>query len=340
LARINGIVAYEPEDMTVVTEAGATLGAVNQMAAERGQRLPADPPRPDLTTIGSLIAGAKAGPLRLSEGTVRDLLIGISFVGHAGRLVHAGGRVVKNVAGYDLMKVMTGSFGTLGIITEAAFKVRPVPPSYHLAVASFPTIAAAFDAAARSDRAAPLYHCEVLSGPAAATFHHGGGFVVLVGFGGIRAEVEHQRRCILEELGSGAMLLEETEAAAGYRKVRDINTDDAALVAQIAVMPAELARCLEACGREFRAHAMNGVAQLFQSKIQDTDDVRSTVARWREVARSARGHVRVIAAYPDLRAGLTIFDMPPSSSMALMRRLKSSFDPHNIFNPNSFVGGL
>ena len=148
LVRMNRVVAYDPADMTIIVEGGITLGAVNQLTAAHGQRLPSDPPQPELTTVGALIASAKAGPLRLSEGTIRDLLIGIRFVGHDGRLIHAGGRVVKNVAGYDLMKVLTGSFGTLGIITEAAFKVRPIPPNYQLASATFATIDEAFAAAA------------------------------------------------------------------------------------------------------------------------------------------------------------------------------------------------
>src|SRR6266481_1499402 len=161
LARMNRVVAYEPDDMTVIAEAGHTLEALNGHLAERGQCLPADPPFPNLTTLGSLIAEAKAGPIRLSEGTVRDLLIGIRFVGHGGRIVHGGGQVVKNVAGYDLMKVMTGSFGTLGIITEATFKLRPIPEGYTLGIAPFAQAAQAFGAALKLHDVLPLVHVEV-----------------------------------------------------------------------------------------------------------------------------------------------------------------------------------
>src|SRR5260370_33767830 len=97
------------------------------MAAAR-QRLPLDPCDPGRTTLGALIGASHSGPLRLSEGTSRDLLIGIRFVGHGGVQIHGGGRVVKNGAGYDFMKGMGGSFGTPGIITEATVKVRPLPP--------------------------------------------------------------------------------------------------------------------------------------------------------------------------------------------------------------------
>lgn len=129
MKRLSRVVAHEPHDMTVVAESGITIGALNTSMAAARQRLPVDPCNPAITTLGSLVCASHSGPLRLSEGTSRDLLIGVRFVGHGGKLVHSGGRVVKNVAGYDLMKLMGGSFGTLGILTELTFKVRPVPPS-------------------------------------------------------------------------------------------------------------------------------------------------------------------------------------------------------------------
>ena len=141
LARMNRIVAYEPDDMTVIAEAGMTLGALNQHLAEHApapcRSIRAHPDRNHARRAGW--RRRRPARLRLSEGTPRDLLIGVRFVGHEGRAVHGGGRVVKNVAGYDLMKVMTGSFGTLGIITEAAFKLRPIPESYALGIAPFAT---------------------------------------------------------------------------------------------------------------------------------------------------------------------------------------------------------
>jgi glycolate oxidase FAD binding subunit len=340
LARINRVVAYEPDDMTVVAEAGVALGELNRIAAEHGQRLPVDPPHAELTTIGSLIAGAQAGPIRLSEGTVRDLLLGIRFVGHDGRLIRAGGRVVKNVAGYDLMKVLTGSHGTLGIIVEAAFKVRPIPLNYTLAISSFARITDAFAAARQADQAAQLFHCEVLGGSLAAPFVESGQFALLAGFGGLRAEVEHQRAQLVAALGDGLRMLTEADAVIAYQQLCDPPLKDMAIAARIAVLPAELGRCIEACGADFRAHALSGVAQLFSAEEAPSNDASDRIARWRAIARSARGHLRVIVAPPHLRANLALFDTPPAPAMALMRRLKTSFDPHNIFNPHSFVGGL
>ena len=125
--RLRRIVAHEAADMTVTVEAGVVLGDLNTALAAAGQHLPLDPPLPHRATLGAVIASDACGPWRLAHGKVRDLLIGITVVLADGTVVHGGGRVVKNVAGYDLMKLFTGSHGTLGVIAEATFKVRPRP---------------------------------------------------------------------------------------------------------------------------------------------------------------------------------------------------------------------
>src|SRR5262249_13522274 len=161
-SRLARVVAYEPKDLTITVEAGLSVGALNRALASARQRLPVDPCDPDATTVGALIAASHAGPLRLSEGSARDLLIGIRYVGHQGRIIHGGGRVVKNVAGYDLMKVLGGSFGTLGIITEATFKVRPIPEQYAMASLSFDRAEELFLAAGELHDSLPLAHLEGL----------------------------------------------------------------------------------------------------------------------------------------------------------------------------------
>jgi glycolate oxidase FAD binding subunit len=338
LARMDRIVAYEPEDMTVIAEAGMTLGALNQRAAEHGQRLPLDPRNPGAATLGALVGASQAGPLRLSEGTPRDLLIGVRFVGHEGRAVHGGGRVVKNVAGYDLMKVMTGSFGTLGIITEAAFKLRPIPEGYTLGPAPFAHAAEAFGAALKLHDALPLVHVEVLSPALAARFGYPSTFVLIAAVAGSASELEYQRG----HFGglAGAAFSDGARAIETYEQLRDLEFAPAALAAQLATAPAELARCVEDSGAEFRAHAACGVAQIFISGELDPINAQQTLARWRVAAHAAHGHLRLLAAAPALRSHLDFFDQPPAGALKLMRRLKAAFDPAGIFNPGCFVGGL
>ncbi len=338
LARMNRIVTYEPEDMTVIVEAGMTLGALNRRLGEHGQHLPLDPCNPGLTALGALIGAAQAGPLRLSEGTPRDLLIGVRFVGHGGVLVHGGGRVVKNVAGYDLMKVMTGSFGTLGIITEAAFRLRPISEGYTIGMAPFADAARAFDAALGLHDALPLAHVELLSPALAARFGHAGAFLLLAAIVGSASELEYQR----SRFGGfdRVAFVDGAGAAETYARLRDLEFAPAAIVAQLATAPAELDRCVESLGVEFRAHAACGVAQIFIGGDPDAQAARAMLARWRVAARAAQGHLRVLAAAPALRSQLEFFDQPPAGALNLMRGLKAAFDPAGVFNPGCFVGGI
>jgi glycolate oxidase FAD binding subunit len=337
--RLSRLVGYEPEDMTVIVEPGMTLARLNQYLAAQGQRLPLDPPDPGATTIGALLGAAHSGPLRLSEGTPRDLLIGVRFVGHGARLVHGGGRVVKNVAGYDLMKVMTGSFGTLGIITEATLKVRPIPEGYTIAIARFARSDDAFAAALKLHDALPLVHVEVLSAVLAAPFGYPDAFVLLAGVAGNASEIAYQRDRVTE-LAGDSDFAQGARAIEIYERLRDIGSDCPALLAQLATPPAELGRCVQACGTEFRAHAASGVAQIFERAATSVVDARGTLARWRQAAHDARGHVRLLAAAPELRPHLDFFDEPPAGALKLMRRLKASFDPAGIFNPGCFVAEL
>jgi glycolate oxidase FAD binding subunit len=340
LARINRVIAYEPDDMTVIADAGLTLGALNDLVATHGQRLPADPPRPDRTTLGALVAGAQAGPLRLSEGTVRDLLIGVRFVGHDARLIHGGGQVVKNVAGYDLMKVMVGSFGTLGIVTETTFKVRPIPERYTIAIAQFDDADAALRAAGSLHEAVPLIHLEVVSAAVADALGYGAHPRVFAGVAGSAEEVGYLVKRAMEMLGPMSAVIDDAAAANTYEHLRDYDPADAAMVAQIAVAPGELGSCLMRSGAEFRAHAGCGVAQIFTRDAANADEMRRTIAYWREIARGARGNLRVLRVNDNFPRDVNFFDEPPGPALALMRRLKATFDPRGVFNPGCFVGGL
>lgn len=333
LRRMARIVAYEPDDMTVVTQPGISLGDLNATLVKSGQRLPVDPRDPGATTIGSLVAAAHAGPLRLSEGTARDLLIGIEFVGHGGRIIRAGGRVVKNVAGYDLMKVMTGSFGTLGIVTEATFKVRPIPENYTLAVASFDDHYLAFTAASSLYDRVPLLHLEVTSPRISTALGIPDRFLVLAGFAGIPAELEHQREIIAKILPALEML-DGDRATQLYASLRDLDFSDS-VNARMAVLPNDLARCARESSAEFVAHVGSGMAELFS---QDGDP--GVVTRWRDLAHSARGHLRVLSAPAPMRSQIEFFDRPNPGAFKLMQRLKATFDPASVFNPGCFVGGL
>jgi glycolate oxidase FAD binding subunit len=340
LTRLRRVIAYESDDMTLTLQAGATLAEVARITGERRQRLPADASDPASTTVGALIGAAHAGPLRLSEGTVRDNLIGIEFVGARGRIVRAGGRVVKNVAGYDLMKVMTGSFGTLGIVTEATFKVRPMAEEFAIARAGFADADDAFAAASALIDALPLAHLELLSEAPSARLGHRGRIALLAGLSGNAPEIAHQRAVAGGVLGLGVEFLAGADARDAYERLRDVEFADVQLSARLAVNPRELRAALSACGAEFVAHAGSGVAEIFIERNLSPEAASAETSRWRDLAHRARGNLRILSAAPEIRASIDFFDSPPNGALALMRRLKSAFDPAGIFNPSCFVAGI
>ncbi len=335
LSAMAQVISYEPDDMTVVTGAGMTLGALDAALGAHGQHLPVDPPAPDRTRLGALLAAAQSGPLRLSAGTVRDFLIGVQFAGHGGRPVRGGGRVVKNVAGYDLMKVMIGSFGTLGIITEATFKVRPLPEVHAIALGYFTSPADAFVVGFRLHDALPLLYLELLSPGAPSPMARAGNYLLVAGVCGNRQDADYQINEI-RKFVADATVLEGADATALYRAVRDVELPGAALTMQISVLPRELPACLNSPVMHFRAHLGSGVAQV----ALDGDDGVSAAAALRSAAARAHGHARVLSIGPELRGAVPFFDHPPAGAMKLMRGLKAAFDPAGIFNPGCFVGGL
>jgi glycolate oxidase FAD binding subunit len=333
MARMAQVISYEPDDMTVVAGAGITLGALDAALGRHGQHLPVDPAFPEQTSVGAMLGAAQSGPLRLSAGTARDFLIGVQFAGHGGQIVRGGGRVVKNVAGYDLMKVMIGSFGTLGIITEAILKVRPLPEVYAIALGYYGGMPEAFAAGFRLHDALPLLHLELLSPGVRTPMSRDGQFLLAAGVGGNRKDVDYQMDEIRQEL-PGAVVLEGGDAQKFYRVVRDAELPEAAVRMQLSVVPRELPACLDALALDFRAHVGAGVAQV----AFDGDAV--IAARLRRAAAQARGNARVLSLDPALRGAVAFFDEPAAGAMKLMRGLKAAFDPAGIFNPGCFVGGI
>jgi glycolate oxidase FAD binding subunit len=146
-ARLDRVLVHEPDDLTISVQAGVTLGALRERLARHGQMLPLDPPLADRATIGGLIATAADGPRRLGYGTLRDLLIGVAVVEADGRLSRAGGMVVKNVSGFDMMKLYLGSYGTLAVVASANFKLLPQPRAAGSMLCRFASPQQAFAAA-------------------------------------------------------------------------------------------------------------------------------------------------------------------------------------------------
>jgi glycolate oxidase FAD binding subunit len=339
--RLARILAHEPADMTVTVEAGITLAELNAALAAAGQRLPLDPAHPERTTIGALIATDASGPLRLSHGKVRDLLIGITVVLADGTRAHGGGRVVKNVAGYDLMKLFSGSFGTLGIIVEATFKVRPVPEHESVVVSPTTALADAVTLAIGLLNAplAPLY-VEALNRAGAACLGLDGP-AVIVGCGGTAEEISAQCQRLENHVGRDAARLSPLAA-----RPLGARNGDGAWGCKVSVLPSQLGAVLarieaEAAQHDLEAatvsHVGSGIAIIRFNTA--ADDQLPAFAEW------LRTTVRAVG-------GWTVFDLLPTRlkdridpwgtdppGIRLMRGIKQTLDPSACLSPGRFLEG-
>ncbi len=308
-SRLDRVVEHSPADMVLSVEAGITLEALQAELAKSGQFLPVDPFNSPGHTIGGLLASGWTGPLRQRFGSPRDFVIGIRVALPDGRLASAGGRVVKNVSGYDMIKLHLGALGSLGVIVAASFKVFPKALHDVTVEASHPTIEAAW-AATDQAMALPLP-------PAALELFSNGR--VLARFLGSRDAVNR----MVAELGWGSAdpsVWAEHSRSAPESWAR-IAVPHHNLRATLLALPA---------GAEWWASPGGGVVNW--TIATSTDTVREA----RSAAESAGGSLVLMAAPIEVRRELGAWGTRPPT-LALMQQLKAAFDPQRVINPGRFV---
>jgi glycolate oxidase FAD binding subunit len=358
--RLDRVLDHQAADMTVTAEAGCSLAMLQKTLARAGQWLPLDPPRCERTTIGGLVAANLSGPLRASQGTVRDLLLGLTVVGAGGVVVRSGGRVVKNVAGYDLPKLFIGSYGTLGVIVEATVKLRPVPEQEELVSVRFDRLkdaGSAVKAVAASDlipNAVELLDGAGASGAGLAAGSPAPGGVLVVGFDGVREQVDWQRAELARLTGPlggrDPRLLDATAWTRLPTAAREAFSTTAAVMTLV-VLPSQVAEIMEqgagiARGRGLQsawaAHAGVGVvrgALASEPAPKDPAALAVVLAEWREMARAGGGYANLEWAPLAIKSQIPVWD-DPGAAGRIMERIKAQLDPRNILNPGRFVAGI
>lgn len=333
--RLARIIDHDHANLTVTAESGVVLARLQNELTKRHQFAPLEAPFPDCATIGGIIAANLNGPRRSYYGSVRDLVIGIRVVLMSGETIKAGGKVVKNVAGYDMCKLFVGSLGTLGIISQATVRLAPLPESSAMLVVS-----GNFDDAQQFTN--ELGQSRLL--PAAVTLRVEGNHwlvaVHLEGFAETVARSQREVRGMADNLGLKTQLLTANEQGAFRRFVEDFPLQSQTLVFRITLPRAELFPCAQTLSRWEKvtvvADAITGTAWVAAAPT------RTALQRFLQLAamaRDHRGHAIIFSAPAELKRGVEVWGESPPT-LSLMRGVKRQFDPKELLNPGRFIGGL
>jgi glycolate oxidase FAD binding subunit len=333
-ARLDQVVEHVAGDLVAVVQAGLRLDDLNAAVGEHGQQLALDQPRPG-ASVGGTLATARSGARRVQYGAPRDLVLGVTLVRADGVVAHAGGKVVKNVAGYDLAKLVTGAYGTLGLVTEAVFRLHPLPArSRWLSVPCTDPADAARRAQTVTGSQLMATAVEVRRDPGDT------GVELLVLLEGTDHGVDDRTPLTLRLLGQGAAEVDRDAAQIGGLPGGD---DD--LLVKLAVPLAGLADLLTAVvaaesayGVPLTLRGSAGVGVLHASAPAGTD-VEAAAAVLAELRAACRGGSAVLLqAPPPVRARVDAWG--PVPGLELMRRVKDQYDPRGRLAPGRFVGGI
>ncbi len=331
---LSGVSLYEPGALTLVAGAGTPLAEIEATLAAEGQRLAFEPMdhrgllgTTGTSTIGGVVAGNISGPRRIQAGACRDSLLGVRFVDGAGRVLKNGGRVMKNVTGYDLVKLMAGSWGTLGVLTEVSLKVQAVPEAVGCVL-----INGLSDKDAVAAMNAALGSPYDVSGAAHAPSGVDGHPVTMIRIEGLEASVAYRAAKLTDALarfgGEVSVERDADKVAAGWAWVRDVSVlqEGDGDVWRISVKPSDgptVVEKLRALYADLRVLYDWG-GGLVWVQVPAGTDVRSV---------PFEGHATLIRASHETRASLPVFHPEPAPLAALSQGLRAKFDPRSILNP-------
>jgi glycolate oxidase FAD binding subunit len=331
LSALDRVLDHAAGDLIVEAQAGALLSDVQRVVGQAGQRLAVDE-----TVRGASVGGALAthasGPLRMSTGTMRDLLIGLTVVRADGVVAKAGGRVVKNVAGYDLGKLMVGSFGTLAVVTEALFRLHPLPEVQRwLAV----PVADPDDA---STRAQQVLQSQCVPSALEVEWDDAGGTVRVL-LEGRQAGVDARARTVAALWGGTASQSRAPDDCYPWDTAARGDGRSTAVKLTFALSGlADVLRAALAAPAHVRVRGSAGVGVVHAALDGEVEDVVATVRSLREVCTRYGGSTVVLDAPAEVKRSVDPWG--EVAALDLMRRLKDRFDPDHRLSPGRFVGGI
>jgi glycolate oxidase FAD binding subunit len=364
LLRLNRIIDYDEANLSLSVQAGITLAAVQKKLAKggKGNFLPLDPPFTEKATIGGITATNSSGPKRYLYGTARDLLLGIKAVSPDGNIVTFGGKTMKNVSGYDMTKLMIGSWGGLGIITEITTKLLPLPEASATLLVSFGDLAAAGKYIRKIVHSTLLPSAvELINGKAAERLGEKSKYLLAFSLEGVVEAVARQITEISESAkqdgAAEVKVLKGTKEKTFWIRVRDfgcaLEKEFASpvilksnfVISKHVELMAKYEKITQAAGvgSAFICHAGNGILYTYilektgaSAKVSGLIEV---IGKLTTEAVKDEGNLIVESCPRELKEKISVWGQPRHDQI-LMRRLKEKMDPEGVLNPGRFVGGI
>jgi glycolate oxidase FAD binding subunit len=356
LRRLDQILDFPARDMTITVQAGITIRCLQEITAAENLRLPIDVPLADRATLGGAIATNCSGPRRYGFGTLRDYIIGITVINDEGQETKAGGRVVKNVAGYDLCKLHVGALGTLGVISQVTLKLRPRSEASALLWFGCETdsVETLLDLLHRS-RTRPISLDLLNNHSSQSLFEHANQvppptpWVIVVGYEDNRESVHWQLQTLRQELAGGPACRIDAVIDDAARGVWDALVDwpvheECRVVFKANLLPHATAQfCLEVTKLSetilLHAHAGNGIVLGYLNPATGFEEAAVILNPLREAAASQEGNLILLRCPPTWKKDLPVWGKPRSDNW-LMKAVKDKLDPRGLFNPGRFVAGI
>lgn len=356
LEKYTGIVEHTPGDMTVTVKSGTPFQELQGYLAKHNQKISLDPYWPEKATIGGIIAANESGPKRLGYGSARDAVIGLRVVYPDGKVIRSGGKVVKNVAGYDMNKLFIGSMGTLGVVSEITLKLRPLPKCESLVLVSFPQgnleEIRTFAVKVLDSMIEPV-SLELLNPSLSEKLAGIKSYTLAMNFEDVESSVRYQEDFIKNILPAGAKLTvnNKDEANSFWKRFYQHTpngevsgeTEASLKIGSVNLNVLEILKDTELLKDMFNVsvEAHGGLGHgLSQVTIRGAaNDVASAAKKAREIAEKAGGYAIVKHLPFDLRKEVNVWGNNPSYFF-LLKGIKAKVDPNKTLNPYRFVGGI
>ncbi|OCR00160.1 glycolate oxidase [Oscillatoriales cyanobacterium USR001] len=339
--RINRLIDRAIGDLTVTIEAGMKFTKLQEILANANQFLPLDPTYSETATIGGIIATADAGSWRQKYRGVRDLLLGITFVRADGKIAQAGGRVVKNVAGYDLMKLLTGSYGTLGVISQVTMRVYPLPEASSTVILTGETTNLAKATQTLLSSSLTPTALDLLSTRLVEKLGFGKSLGLIVRFQSVAESVKEQSTRLLElgnHLGLKGITCTENDEFNLWQRLKETISQpvsDSTILCKIGVTPSAAANILTDLNLgDSLIHGGSGLG-IFRIDMATAE----IILQLRRQCELKGGFLTILKAPPDLKQQIDVWGYQ-GNALNLMQKIKQQFDPQNILNPHRFLSGI